>query len=104
MGVVRLVMALKLSLAPVDVLQILGRQASIDAHWSSRSQSVLNGASLFNVDLRLTVPECVVEVEYVQTWSVVMAMPWVGLIALTAVHVALHGLRDGRRFRSSSSI
>lgn len=100
-AVVRLMAALKLSLAPltitVDFFQVLGRQTSIDAHWSSNSATVLNWASLFDFDLQLAAPECVVDVDYAQTWIATMAVPWGGLVALAIGHAIVHGMKEGQR-------
>lgn len=58
---------------------------------------MLNWTSVFDFDLQLAAPECVADVDDVQTWMATMALPWLGLAALATGHLILRRLKEGQR-------
>jgi len=82
---------LRVSMAPftiaVDFFQILGRQAAVNIAWGGASSATLAWTNAFDFNVELLAPECVVAVDSAATWTAVMAMPVLGVVAMGAVHL-----------------
>lgn len=82
-----------ISLAPLtigmDYFQTLSRISTVRADWTPMSQDMLSLTRVFELDVEMTAPECFVETSFTQTWTAVMAMPFVLTALLVATHVLL---------------
>lgn len=82
-----------ISLAPLtigmDYFQTLSRISSIRADWSSVSEDMLSLTRVFELDVEMTAPECFVETSFTQTWTAVMAMPFLLTGLLVTAHILL---------------
>ncbi|MDP2324443.1 MAG: hypothetical protein Q8N51_10480, partial [Gammaproteobacteria bacterium] len=93
---------MRLSLAPftisVDFFQILGRQATVDVPWGKATKAGLQWTAMFDFDLQLMAPECVVKVGYSVTWFIVNLAPIAALVVLAIWHASKHvqGVRGQR--------
>lgn len=82
-----------ISLAPLtiglDYFQTLSRISSIRADWSPVSEGMLSITRVFELDVEMTAPECFVNTSFTQTWTAVMAMPFLLTGLLTTAHILL---------------